>query len=312
MFNSIWEDVKQQFRFGNMVTRLIVINAFVFVAVNIVNLGFTVFQGFKQDTGFYDFVKFFSLSNDLFFDLTHPWVIITNMFLHVGFWHFLWNMLFLYWFGRIVGDLVGNHRILPLYLLGGLAGGSIYLLTANFIYSGESFAYGASAAVMAIVMASGTIAPDYNMRLILIGDVKLKYIVGVLIFLDLIGIANLSNTGGHLAHLGGALFGFIFIRQLQSGQDWSEPVNNLVNRLEEFFTRLFSSNPKGPKVVYRSKDAKRKKHTPRAKGRAKSDTSAEATQARIDEILEKIKKSGYESLTDEEKEFLFNASKEKD
>jgi hypothetical protein len=130
-----------------------------------------------------------------------------------------------------------------------------------------------------------------------------------LIFLDLIGIANLSNTGGHLAHLGGALFGFIFVRQLQSGQDWSEPVNKIITSLEEFFTRLFSKSPRRPKVVYRSKETGRKPRPTSAKGRAKSDTSAEAKQAKIDEILEKIKKSGYESLTDEEKEFLFNASK---
>lgn len=121
----------------------------------------------------------------------------TSMFLHEGFWHLLWNMLFLYWFGRIVGDFIGDQRILPLYLLGGLTGAVVFFISANLLPYGMGgrFALGASAGVMAIVVAAGTISPDYIMRLLLLGDVKLKYIVAVLVFLDLILIPNGGNTG---------------------------------------------------------------------------------------------------------------------
>lgn len=310
MFESIWEDVKQQYNQGNMITRLIIANTAVFVVVNIVKLFITLFSGFEGSPSFETFIKFFSLSSDLLFNLTHPWVFLTSMFLHEGFFHFLFNMLFLYWFGRIVGDLLGNHRILPLYLMGGLAGGILYLITANLIYPGASYAYGASAAVMAIVAAAGTIAPDYIMRLILIGDVKLKYIVGVLIFLDVVGIANMSNTGGHFAHLGGAILGFFFVRQLQTGTDWSDPVNRWIDSLVDFFRRLLGGKRKGPKVVYRDPDRKKKRSVGRSgRGSRKSDSEDLPHQEKLDAILEKIKKNGYESLSDEEKEFLFNASK---
>jgi membrane associated rhomboid family serine protease len=310
MFESIWEDVKQQYRQGNMITRLIIANTAVFIVVNVVKLFITLFSGFEGSPKFETFIKFFSLSNDLLFNLTHPWVFLTSMFLHEGFFHFLFNMLFLYWFGRIVGDLLGNHRILPLYLMGGLAGGVLYLITANFIYPGASYAYGASAAVMAIVAAAGTIAPDYIMRLILIGDVKLKYIVAVLIFLDIVGVANMSNTGGHFAHLGGAAFGFFFVRQLQGGTDWSDPVNRWIDSLVAFFRQLFSGKKKGPKVAYRNPERKKKSAATRSgRGSRKSDSEHLPHQEKLDAILEKIKESGYDSLTDEEKEFLFNASK---
>ncbi|MCB0620248.1 MAG: rhomboid family intramembrane serine protease [Saprospiraceae bacterium] len=299
MFSSILEDIKREFNFGNMVTRIIIINGIVFVAVNVVKLVLMVTPHFET------FIKFFSLSSNIFFNLTHPWVFVTNMFLHEGFLHFLFNMLFLYWFGRIVGDLLGNHRILPLYLLGGFAGALFYLLTANFIFPGASYAYGASAAVMAIVVAAGAIAPDYIMRLLFIGDVRLKYIVAALLFLDLVGIANMSNTGGHFAHLGGSLMGFLFVRQLQAGQDWSAPLNRLLGHLSQFFTQLFRKSPKRPTVSYRNPNIGK-----RVKGSRKSDDAAQSShQERLDAILDKIKKSGYESLSEEEKEFLFNASK---
>ncbi|MDV7391873.1 rhomboid family intramembrane serine protease, partial [Arthrospira platensis SPKY1] len=179
MFQSIWSDIKNAFHHGNMVTRLMLINGVVFVAVNLVKLFMTVFGGFQSGAGarFEKFMQFFSLSSDMWFNITHPWVIITSMFLHQSLFHALFNILFLMWFGRIVADLIGDRRILPLYLLGGLAGGLLYIATAWWFYPQGGYAYGASAAVMGIVLAAGALAPDYIMRLILIGDVKLKYIV---------------------------------------------------------------------------------------------------------------------------------------
>ncbi|MDX1667084.1 MAG: rhomboid family intramembrane serine protease [Saprospiraceae bacterium] len=309
MFSSIWEDLKREFNYGNMVSRIIIINVGVFVLVHLVNLILFVANGGQPSPLFREFIHFFSMSSDWKYLLTHPWGIITSMFLHEGFWHILWNMLFLYWFGRIVGDFIGNQRVLPIYLLGGIAGAILFFLSANFLPYGDGgrFALGASAGVMAIVMASGVIAPDYIVRLLFIGDVKLKYIVGVLVILDVFGIANNINTGGHFAHLGGAVFGWVFIKQLREGNDWAQPVNNILDSIGNFFNNLFSgvSTGRGPRVVYRNKTKSRRQ----GRGGAASDTEDVSHQERLDAILDKIKQSGYESLTEEEKEFLFNASK---
>lgn len=308
MFTSLWEDVKREYNYGNMITRIIIVNVSVFVVVNLVRLLLFIFYGGDGTNTVYEtFLHFFCASSDLWHNLTHPWVFITSMFLHEGFIHILFNMLFLYWFGRIVGDFIGNQRVLPLYLLGGFVGIIAYILSASFLPVG-SFALGASAAVMAIVVAAATISPDYIMRLLFLGDVKLKYIAAVLIFLDLIAIPGLNNTGGHIAHLGGAFFGWFFVKQLRSGQDWSEPVNRLLARISGFFSNVSDgakSKPRKPKVVFKN-TSKIKKG---GKGRAVSDTEDLSHQEKLDTILDKIKKAGYESLSQEEKEFLFNASK---
>lgn len=301
-----------------MVTRLIWANVIVFIIVHIVRFFIRLKVGVDHDAfgaALENFLKLFAISNDLLFDLTHPWVIFTNMFLHVGIWHIAINMLFLWWFGRIVADLIGDRRILPLYLITGLAGAFLYLATANWFYDRPSMAYGASAAVMGIMAASGILAPDYIIRLPLIGDVRLKYIVLFFLLLDIIGFANMENTGGHVAHLGGALMGFFFTRQLQGGHDWSKPVNQMFDSITDFFARLFGIHAPGPRVVYRNPDLKTKakaKAAQSSKGRSskKGNSSSDLShQEQLDAILDKIKHSGYESLTAEEKEFLFNASK---
>jgi membrane associated rhomboid family serine protease len=204
MFNSIWEDIKREFSQGNMVTRIIIVNVIAFVSINLLWIIFRVGSGWETPELYYSVRNFFTISSSWLHNLTHPWALITHMFLHESFWHILWNMLFLYWFGRIVGDFIGNHRILPLYLLGGLFATLFYFLFGFLYTSGAThYALGASGAVMAIVVAAGVISPDYIMRLFLLGDVKLKYIVATLVFLDLIGMASDINTGGHFAHLGG-------------------------------------------------------------------------------------------------------------
>ena len=216
---------------------------------------------------------------------------------------------------RIVADLIGDRRLLPLYLLSGLAGGFLYIATAHWIYKDGGYAYGASGAVMGIVVASGLLAPDYLIRLIIFGEVRLKYIVIFLLLLDVIGLANMSNTGGHIAHLGGAVMGFFFIRLLQEGRDWSVPVNRIIDGISDYFHRLFGGRSR-PKVVYRSPDLRKEKEKVKSTGskgwgqRSKgSGATDQSHQERLDAILDKIKQSGYESLTAEEKDFLFNASK---
>ncbi|HHS96087.1 MAG TPA: rhomboid family intramembrane serine protease, partial [Phaeodactylibacter sp.] len=143
MLTSIWEDIKRQFSYGNMVTRLIIVNAAVYVLVNIV---YVLFSHGQVGGAYSTFIHWLAMSSDLMYVLMHPWIVLTNMFLHEGFMHILFNMLILYWFGRIVGDLVGDHRILPLYLLGGIAGALFFFLTANLLpesYGIGSWALGA-------------------------------------------------------------------------------------------------------------------------------------------------------------------------
>jgi hypothetical protein len=189
-------------------------------------------------------------------------------------------------------------------------GSLLFFLSANLLpygAGGTRMALGASAAIMSVVVAAGTIAPDYNFRLLLIGDVKLKFIVLALLLIDLISITANTNTGGHFAHLGGAIFGWVFVRLLQEGHDLSLPFN----RLAEYIQYLFSSNKSSHrrnnplKVIHKSN---RPKSKPIAEREVKKGSSIDY-QAQLDNILDKIKQKGYDSLTDEEKEFLFQASK---
>lgn len=318
MLQSILNDVKREFSYGNMVTRIIIVNIVVFIAINIFKLVLFISNGGQLPALYDQVLHFFCMSSEWPYFLTHPWGLITSMFLHEGFWHILWNMLFLYWFGRIVGDFIGNQRILPIYLLGGIAGAILFFASANLLPNMPigRFALGASAGVMAIVVAAGAISPDYIMRLLFIGDVKLKYIVAVLVFLDLIVIPNGGNTGGHIAHLGGAFFGWFFVFQLRNGNDLSRPVNNIIDSISNFFKSLFSGETRRkPKVAYRNPNRKeqvkaRRQRSSSSRGQAASDSGKqEGHQEKLDAILDKIKQSGYDSLSAEEKEFLFNASK---
>ena len=313
MFQSIWEDLKLAFRQGNMVIRLILINVAVFIIMALLPIFLNMIYGLENEA-LIEIQKFFSINADWKFNLTHPWVIFTHMFLHAGFWHLFWNMVLLYWFGRITGDLLGDRHILPLYLIGGLVGGLIYFLSANLMpdaYMIGTYALGASAAVMAIVVAAGVTAPEYMLHLILIGPVRLKFIVGILILVDVIGLGSVGgNTGGNFAHLGGALLGYFYIYQLRTtGSDWSIPVNVFFDSI----TGLFKG--KGAKIRNMNTGGREyqtaEKRTSSKKGSASSKASqgAPSHQEQLDAILDKIKDQGYDSLSSEEKEFLFNASK---
>ncbi len=311
MFKSIWEDIKLAFNQGNMVIRLIFVNVAIFVVMAILPLFVKAIDFQNSETIYWDIVHFFCISDDWYTNLLHLWSVFTHMFLHTDFFHLLWNMLFLYWFGRITGDLLGDRHILPLYLLGGLFGALIYFLSATLLpdyYLVGSYALGASAAVMAIVAAAGVTAPDYTIHLFLLGPIRLKFIVGVLILLDIVGIGSLSNTGGHFAHLGGVFLGYMYVNQMRSnGADWSVPVNRTIDSISTFFSNIFKSN-KGPRKVYKNPDASKFQ---KSKGSARSDKTATqgSHQEALDSILDKIKRDGYDSLSSEEKEFLFNASK---
>ena len=292
MIDSLVSDIKGQLQYGNMVVRLIFINIFVFILITLV--GIFVYGG--QSSGFFqNLIRYLALPSDFSTLIRRPWTLFTHMFLHQGFGHVFWNMLILFWFGRIVGDLLGDRRILPLYISGGLAGALFYLIFANFLSPYGGIALGASAAVMCIVVASGFIAPHYRLNLLLIGEVKLMYVVAALFFIDLAMIGQNSNAGGHFAHIGGAVFGGFYIYNMQrSGVDL---LNGLV--------RLFEKNP------FEVEKRRRSGRVIKINGpEKKKHDRSNITQEDIDEILDKIKLSGYDSLSEEEKDVLYKASKE--
>jgi membrane associated rhomboid family serine protease len=305
MFRSITNDIRHQFQSGNTITRLIIVNVAVFLAIILFKLVLTVGTGFNPPPGlFKEVTTYLFLSDDLLWNATHPWAIVTHMFTHIGVFHLIFNMLVLYWFGRIAGDLLGDHRMLPLYIYSGLAGALIYLLTEPLIYAGGSNLHGASAAIFGIVAAAGITAPDYQMRLLFLGDVRLKYIVaGLLVVYVIIGIADMENVGGQMAHLGGAAFGFFYVHMLRQGRDLTLGFRRLMS--------LFKKRAHTP-----SKSVKRKV-TMEVRHRAANQKSEIQTpiqrseygeQERLDAILDQIKQSGYENLSEEDKKFLHDAS----
>jgi len=227
------------------------------------------------------------------------------MFIHANLRHVFWNMLMLYWFGRIAGDRIGDKHIWPIYFLGGLAGAAAYLISFPFVYgSVPSTAVGASAAIMALVIVAGRINPDYEMRLLLLGNIKIKFIVLALIFIDLMMISKESNTGGHIAHLGGMVFGWLYYNQIGGTNDLEVKVNGWSAWIASFF------NGSGRQVKKKKSPLSVKYKSDKIKTMAERRTDADDNlQGQVDAVLDKIKKDGYNSLTDAEKDILYKASK---
>ncbi|WP_347159785.1 rhomboid family intramembrane serine protease [Pontibacter chitinilyticus] len=300
---SIFEDIRDSFRQpNNTLKQLILINVIVFVVLIVLR---TVLY-LSENSGMYNLLmRYLALNSEPAYFFTRPWTLITYFFTHEGFLHILFNMLNLYWFGQLVREYLGDKKLLSLYVLGGIAGGILYLLCYNFIpYFADrasfSLMIGASASVLAIVVGAATLLPDFSFNLILIGPVKIKYIAAFLLLLSISGAVG-DNAGGNLAHLGGALIGWVFIRQLQRGNDLGRPVLAVTG----FFSRLFSRRPK-LKVTHRQ--AAYSSRTNGSGRTASANYPGKPDQDEIDRILDKISSSGYESLSKEEKQKLFQAS----
>jgi membrane associated rhomboid family serine protease len=293
--NGIFSDIKTTFRRrDNALHQLILINVIVFATMIILSVVLKITGNENLYNLLYSYLAI--PSNPLTF-LTRPWTIVTYFFTHEGWLHIIFNMLILYWFGLLIREYLGDRKLVSLYILGGIAGGLLYLLAYNLIpfFANRaliSVMIGASASVLAIVVAAATLLPDYTFRLLLIGSVKIKYIAAFLVLLSISGAVG-GNAGGNIAHLGGALLGFVFIRQLQRGRDLGRPIH----AVGEFAERLFKRRP-NLRVSYKN---------PRPKTAA-STTVGKPTQMEIDMILDKISSSGYESLSKEEKQKLFKAS----
>lgn len=307
MLDSIFSDIKRQAQSGNMITRIILLNVAVFVLLNLVYV-FDYQASAGDPSSFYTkFKSLFVLPSDPMTYLKRFWTMITYMFTHKGFFHIFWNMLLLYWFGRIFGDFIGDSKVLPLYLLAGVVGGMVFILTDLFLPTGthgHAIALGASASVMGVMMATATLSPDYTMSLIFLGPVKIKWIALVFLFLDIVGTAGSGNEGGHWAHLGGALFGYIYIIQLRRGVDLTLWLQKVLNRE--------SILPSTSRVKPRKAKVRRNKSTSLSVVHKKADSNPQSAafsdQDRLDQILDKIKAQGYDNLTQGEKDYLNSVS----
>ncbi len=282
---------------NNAVVQLILINVVVFVIVRVSEVFFDLSGASSLFRLLFSKLQLPSETGILF---TQPWSLVTYFFIHHDFFHILFNMLFLYWFGRIVQEFLNSKRVISLYILGGLLGGLLYILIYNvvpFYADQSSLMLGASAGVFAIVVGVAVFMPNYTVFLMFIGPVRIKYIAIFYVFMSFIGSTG-GNAGGEIAHLGGALMGWMYIIQLNKGRDMGTWVISFLN----FFQSLFKPQPK-IKVTHRSGNGK-----PSRKA-SKNATSPESEQSEIDAILDKISQSGYESLSTDEKQKLFNASK---
>lgn len=310
MFENLWKDLQYQWRFGGIITKLIGINIGVFLFFGIVRFFLFAFNGGEVPSYYTNFIHLFCIKNDWFFTLTHPYSIITHQFLHEGLFHLLFNMLYLFWFGRILMDLSGPKRIVPIYIWGGIMG-AIFFYASSYLFNYQHgiYALGASAAVMAIVLAAATLAPNYNIRLLFIGNVKLMYLALALVVLDIIFLSSGNNTGGRMAHLGGALFGYLYISIVKrNGVD-------IFNYIHPAYGKEFMGMGKKTKSIKRKPTFATKVKSKSSKalhGEAKvvkMVPKKNDVQSRIDDILDKINSKGIDSLSAEEKAFLEEASK---
>jgi membrane associated rhomboid family serine protease len=287
--SSIIDDLKMHYKFGGMAQRLIYWN----IACFLVSLVF--FYQFRL--GVFDFPNWIVLSSEPSVFITKPWTLLTYSFFHDGFGHVFFNMIVLNFSSTLFLTFFSQRQLLGLYVLSAIFAGIVFVLVYYLLNFSASIV-GASAAIMAILVATTTYQPLMNVRLLLIGNVKLWHITLVIILIDLMQI-RIENTGGHIAHLAGAFFGFVFIKLLENGTDLSK----IISKETDFFVNLFQKSPSTPfKKVH--KNYKKPIQKPIFK-----IVTKDKTQQQIDEILDKISRSGYDCLTKEEKEFLFKAGK---
>lgn len=292
------ETALKRFASATMLMKIVVINIAVFLALNIISI-VMIFAG--EESGRFIVEQWVAMPGNFGRLARHAWTPLSYMFSQIEPLHLIFNMLWLYWFGIVFQLMSTPKRMIGLYLLGGLGGAALYLLAVNTIpyFAGHGgLLIGSSASVIAIVTATAIMAPDYRMNLLFLGAVSLKWIAIVTIGIDLLSVTG-SNAGGHIAHLGGAAVGAIFALGLKRGHDITAPLNSLIDAI----VNLFRRRPKVRPARFRASGAP---SAPRPK--APSAASA-ADQAELDNILDKIKKSGYSSLTADERARLFDVSR---
>lgn len=287
-------DIKRTFQEGSVLTRLIYINIGVFLLVKVIGVFFYLAG---QPFSVADYLAIPSFTEEL---IRRPWTPVTYMFLHIGFLHLLFNVLGLYWFGQLFLHHFEGNKLLSVYLLGGLVGAAFYILAYNISPAFNSvygLLLGASASVFAILVAVAFYDPSREIHLFFIGRFPLKYVAAFYVVLSIIGIST-SNPGGNIAHLGGAFWGWFYIYQLRKGKDMGSGLVDFINKAGNFFSESFKPKSR-MRVTY--------KKPPRDDHEYKRQENVK--QEEINKILDKIAKSGYDSLTKKEKETLFKQGK---
>lgn len=288
---------------GNSLIMMIAILALVFCIFKFIYIAYYL-SGLTHESFMSNIFKWFILPAEVDKIIDRPWTIITYMFMHDGVFHMLGNVLWLWAFGFILQDLAGNNKLVPLFLYGGVAGAFLFVLTNNVFpvlssqIDGRTL-QGASAGVMAIAIATTTLSPDYRIFPMLNGGIPLWILTIIFVIIDFASIPS-ENGGGHIAHIGGAIIGLVFVLQLKRGNDWSAWMNRFFNWIGNLFN---------PEKKEWKKTAK-KEYFYKTKGTQPYKKVSNITQKRIDEILDKINMQGYRFLTDEEKEILKRASED--
>lgn len=295
---SFRDEIKYSLKYNNNFSIILYFNLFVFVVVKIIEV-VSFFVGEKTIS----LINWLAIPANSNLFINRPWTVLTYMFTHENFLHILFNLLAFYWFSKLFLMYYSQRQLLGVYILGGIAGAVFYFSAFNLIpvfakYSELSIALGASASVMAIVFSVALLVPNQEVYLLFFGQVKLKFLAITFIILDIISIP-ISNAGGHIAHIGGAIMGGVYVYFYRKGTDFTIGLSRLIYGIKKIF-----ENRKNHKIKYNSKKS--------AEARFETDMEynarKKAEQDEIDRILEKISRSGYSSLNAEEKEKLFKMS----
>ena len=306
-----FDQLRNKYNASSLLLRIIYINIAVFVVLRLA--GVISFLAFGSTTSLVQWVE---VPSSLWLLATRPWTVVTYMFSHYDVLHILFNMLWLYWLGRIFLECFNPKQLVALYVLGGLAGAALFVVAYNLLPAlavQHAMLIGASASVMAIVIGIAVYRPDYQIGLLFIGGVSLKWIAIVTVFIDLIGIES-GNVGGHIAHIGGMLVGLWFGLAIKRGHDITAWLNRCFDAVAAMFHRRTPSKKAWEPVGGRAYEKRQQSREEKNEKKTDSKKQTEKTgldEQRLDDILGKLKRSGYGALTDEEREFLFNASRKR-
>ncbi|SUB76893.1 rhomboid family intramembrane serine protease [Porphyromonas macacae] len=313
------DSVRSWWKRSDLVRRLIAVNVFVFILLWLVRFFTSLFGTWHLVPELW--LACYPYFHDL---VSHPWGILTYMFVHADVWHLLFNMLWLFWLGHLFLHYHGHRRLLAVYLSGGVIAGLFYILIFNLLNTAGVYmlgapVIGASGAVMAVVFGIAFYAKWERVNLFFLGSVRIPYLALGMLVLDLLLLGTDGNLGGHLAHIGGALYGYLFASlSIRKHRDITEPVQRFIDWLVDTWGILTDRRKRvNRRIRRRAEEVQRqrdvKKETDSAKQRADasqtSPSEAELRQERIDRILDKIRRSGYASLTSEEKKELFEQSR---
>ena len=310
---GIIEEIKNRYRSGSLLIKLIFINAGIFLAVKL-SVFVLMLAGIDASVVM-DMVELPSSWAEV---TMRPWTLVTYMFMHGDLMHIFFNMLCLYWMGMVFLEFNTPKQLVALYVLSGLMGAAFYLMAYNLLpgFAGASSGLvGASASVLGVLVSACMRAPNYRINLLFIGSVALKWVAIVMVVLGVISFDG-NNLGGHIAHAGGAVMGVIYALLLRCGFDITKGINRLIDRISDLFER--HPKPMGEPVQggrYHYGKSESDNASKSTKSSTKSDSDdlrsqyVTKEQAEVDAILEKIKVSGYASLSQEEKKRIFTAGK---